>query len=199
MKIIFIFLFFIFLSGCHHDQKVSQTNNICQLLSKNPHWLWATEKAQKRWRVPMSLMMAIINQESHFQRGAEPKRKWLWHKIPWFRPTSAEGFAQATDETWYVYCKSRHRLSANRDNFSDAVDFVGWYINYAHQKIRIAKNDPYAAYLVYHEGPRGFSEKSYRHKYWLLHVARKVKKQAWRYHHQLTHCLKKLPKPPWWY
>lgn len=197
--ILLIFVALISLTGCSSQTKTPKASNLCHLFLKTPRWLWAAEKAEHRWRVPMSLLMAVIYQESHFRRGAAPKRTKLFNSIPWLRPTSAEGFAQATNETWRVYCRNRQRFSANRDDFSDAVDFVAWYVSYAHQKLRIAKNDPYRAYLAYHEGITGYKRKSYRAKFWLRIVARKVRRRSYRYHRQLVQCLHTLPKKPWWY
>ncbi len=197
-RLIAFFLSAVILVGCSKEPVPKHANNLCLLFLDRPHWLWAAEKAQHRWRVPMSELMAVMYQESHFRRGATPKRQKLFKIIPWFPSTTAEGYAQATNETWRVYVKNRHRLSADRDRFSDAVDFVAWYISYAHQKLRISKANPYTAYLAYHEGVNGYQQKSYWHKIWLKHVAKKVQKRAKKYHNQLMGCLHTLPKRPWW-
>lgn len=187
------------LCACDSNAFTTNSNNVCRLFVKNPHWYWAAQATEERWQVPMSLLMAVINQESHFQRGAEPPRIKILHLIPWFHPSTAEGYAQATNETWRVYCRSRNLVSANRDKFEDAIDFVGWYVNYAHRQLGLPKNDPYLDYLAYHEGLGGYAHQSYRHKYWLKHVARKVERRAIRYHQQLASCLQSLPTRPWWY
>lgn len=194
-----LIVFVLQLSGCSSEPVPKHADNLCRLFLDRPHWLWDAEKAQHRWRVPVSELMAVMFQESHFRRGATPARQKLFNYIPWLPKTTAEGYAQATNETWRVYVQNRKRLSADRDRFADAVDFVGWYISYAHQKLRIAKSDTYAAYLAYHEGILGYQQKSYKHKFWLKHVARKVKKRAQLYHVQLMRCMHQLPKRPWWY
>ncbi|OGT46328.1 MAG: hypothetical protein A3F17_09115 [Gammaproteobacteria bacterium RIFCSPHIGHO2_12_FULL_41_15] len=186
------------LNGSSHAA-TKNIENVCQVFLDNPRWLWAASEAQQRWQVPISLMMAVIFQESHFVKDAEPPRKKLFNLIPWVRPTTAEGYPQATDDTWHLYCKNRKRVSASRNSFSDAVDFIGWYISYAHGKLRIAKTDAYAGYLAYHEGIQGYATKSFNHKFWLKHVARNVQQRAMRYHQQLAQCQPRLPVRPWWY
>lgn len=179
--------------------QASADETICQLFIKHPNWLWAAEKAQDHWHVPISELMAIIYQESHFAEHAAPKRLMLWHYIPWTRKTSAFGYAQATNATWQLYCQNRGRLSADRSDFADAVDFVGWYASFAHEKLHIAKNDTYNIYLAYHEGINGYKSRSYQNKHWLTHVAGKVSQHKQQYHQQLMQCLHHLPKKPWWF
>jgi hypothetical protein len=44
--------------------------------------------------------------------------------IPWFRPTTAHGFAQATDATWKLYKLKTGNTNASREDFEDAVDLA---------------------------------------------------------------------------
>ena len=59
-----------------------------------------------------------------------------------------------------------------RDNFRDAADFVGWYVDRAHRIAGISKSDAYRHYLAYHEGVGGFKRGTFKSKRWLLGVAR---------------------------
>ena len=198
-RIALVIVLFTALAGCSRHHGAVHSHNICHIFVSHPSWYWAALDAQQRWHVPMSVMMAFIHQESHYQAEAQPARRYLAGKIPWFRPTSARGYAQATDATWQVYCRNRGRISASRGRFDDAVDFIGWYISWAHQVLKIAKNNPRALYLAYHEGLAGYQQaKSHKQKKVFV-LAKQVERQAWQYHHQLQSCMHRLPlRPAWW-
>jgi hypothetical protein len=173
-------------------------NNLCSVFQQYPKWYWATQRVQEQWGVPISVQMAVIYQESRFSAKAKPPRQKLLWIIPWTRPTSAFGYSQATDESWRVYQHSTSNSSANRDAFSDAVDFIGWYIDQAHRRAGVPKGDPYRVYLAYHEGTGGYIRGTHLYKRWLLDVAKKVTHQAWIYHMQLMRCHDSLPQKHWW-
>ena len=198
--IIFGIGFIVLLSGCDSSTPPSHPNNLCRVFRDRPTWYWAAKESRHKWHIPISVQMAIMHQESHFLSGAEPPRKKLFGKIPWFRPTTALGYAQAVDETWRRYVKSVGKVSAGRDDFSDAVDFIGWYAHLLHRKLGIANSDARSIYLAYHEGMDGYHRRTYLNKLWLLHVANKVQRHATRYRKQLLRCEKHLPnKPFWWF
>ena len=46
---------------------------------------------------------------------------------PWV--STAAGYAQAKDEVWGDYQKSTGRNWASRQDFDDAIYFVGWYMD----------------------------------------------------------------------
>ena len=167
-------------------------NNVCNIFKQYPNWYFSARKSQMRWKIPMSIMMAIIYQESSFSATAKPPREKLLWIIPWFRPTSAFGYSQALDDSWRWYKKSTKSYSANRDAFDDAIDFVGWYSDLASRKAGISKGDPYNLYLAYHDGIGGYTRGTYKSKGWLMKVAKKVEQRAWSYHRQLQSCLNKL-------
>lgn len=169
-------------------------NNICNIFNQYPDWYFAAQKSQARWHVPISVMMAIIYQESSFSATAKPPRDKLLGVIPWFRPTSAFGYSQALDDSWRWYQSSVHDHSANRDAFDDAIDFVGWYSDQANRKAGISKGDAYNLYLAYHDGIGGYTRGTYKSKQWLINVAKKVDKRAWNYHQQLQSCMNTLPE-----
>lgn len=199
MRFIFIIFFFsIFLCGCSTPPPKHQ-NNICAIFKEYPHWYWATLNTQHRWHVPIGVQMAIIGEESHFQSSIRPPRGKLLHWIPWFRETSAEGYAQALNNTWRLYLQETHQRSASRSNFAKSVDFIGWYAHRVHRAIGIPINNAYAIYLAYHEGIQGYLQKDYMHEPWLMAVARKVQRRANLYHRQLIHCENKLSRKPWWW
>ncbi|MBN1684040.1 MAG: transglycosylase SLT domain-containing protein [Gammaproteobacteria bacterium] len=190
------FILFIF-SSCttpppHHVE------NICSIFRQYPDWYWNAQKVEKRWGLPIPVLMAVVYQESRFNATAKPPREKLLWIIPWCRPTTAYGYSQALKETWYLYKRDTGHNGADRDTFADAVDFIGWYANLAHRRVGISKANAYQVYLAYHEGTGGYAQKTYLKKSWLIQVARNVQRRAWIYRTQLDQCRTSLPTKPWW-
>lgn len=196
-KFIFLLSIVLFLAGCATKPPKS-TSNICNIFKEYPEWYFAALKTQKKWGVPISVSMAIMNQESSFQHSVRPPRTKLLGFIPWKHPSSAFGYAQATNETWVYYKESTHSHSVNRSSFDDAIDFIGWYGDMAQRKLGISKQDPYELYLAYHEGFGGYKRGSYKSQPWLMNISKKVNNQAWVYHSQLDQCKADLPTKHWW-
>tara|TARA_Y100001938_G_C7897334_1_gene332836 strand:- start:273 stop:707 length:435 start_codon:yes stop_codon:yes gene_type:complete len=132
--------------------------------------------------------MAIMRQESAFQNRIKPERTKLLGLIPWKRKSSALGYSQAIDATWDWYRKENNKPLASRVNFSDAVDFTGWYMNKTVQINGISTSDAYNQYLAYHEGHGGFKKKSFNDKDWLINTARDVDERSKKYKSQLKEC-----------
>lgn len=172
-------------------------NNICAIFQQEPNWYHDAARTQKRWGVPMSTLMAIMYQESRFQPTVKPPRTKLFAVIPWVRPTSADGFSQATYETWWQYQDDTNNFAAQRSNFKDAIDFVGWYSRMAHRKLGIPLNNAYELYLAYHEGLQGYASHSYARQPWLMRVSHRVQAQANRYHAQLERCGSEFKRQSW--
>lgn len=63
---------------------------------------------------------------------------------------------------WYID-KTGNR-GADRNDFDDATDFIGWYANYTYKTLGVSKWDAYKQYLAYHEGHGGFKRKTYLKK-----------------------------------
>jgi hypothetical protein len=154
-----------------------------------PEWKYATLETQRKYGVPITVQMAIIHQESSFVADAKPPREKLFGIVPWNRPTSALGYSQAIDHTWRLYKRSAGRYWAERENFADADDFIGWYASRAKLLSGVQPTDAYSLYLAYHEGLHNYNHQSYYGKPWLLHVARRVQARARTYYGQLTRCL----------
>jgi hypothetical protein len=162
-------------------------NDVCAIFEEKDDWYAAARKAQRRWGVPVAVQMAIINRESSFVDDARPPFEWFG-PIPLGRPTTAYGYSQATDPTWERYLKSSGNGGADRDDFGDAADFVGWYAHQSYTQLGIHKHDAYRQYLAYHEGQGGYRRGTYRKKVWLLKAARSVDATAGRYRRQLAGC-----------
>jgi len=179
------------LSGCS-TKPPSNKDNICAIFSEKRGWYKDAKKASRRWGTDISVMMAFMHQESSFMARAKPPRKKLLWIIPGPRPASAYGYAQATDPTWRAYKRSTGRGGADRNDFDDAVDFIGWYNDQSQRRNQISKSDAYHLYLAYHEGQGGFKKRTFRNKQWLKDVATKVSKRSGMYRAQLNGCEKKF-------
>jgi hypothetical protein len=176
----------------------SQTDNLCDIFREKSGWYEDARKSRSQWGVPISVMMAIMHQESRFVATAKPPRKKIFGFIPGPRPSDAYGYSQAKDDTWTWYQRSSGNYGADRDDFGDAIDFVGWYGNMSNKQNGIAKDDTFRLYLAYHEGHGGYAAKSYQSKGWLVDVARKVDRQANTYNSQLKGCVQELDQEKWW-
>jgi hypothetical protein len=188
------------LSACamFRETRPSSTANACDIFEEKDDWYPAAHKAEKRWGVPVALQLAIIKQESGFEPTAKPpRRKFLW-LIPTVRPSNAYGYGQVLDSTWKTYRSETGRWGADRDEFEDVADFIGWYCATSHDKLGIAKSDAYNQYLAYHEGQGGYQRGTYRGKGWLKDVARNVEAQTRRYQDQLSRCADRLDDGSWW-
>ncbi len=167
-------------------------NDSCAIFEEKSRWYRSAQDAYLRWGVPIDVQLAIIHQESRFVDDAKtPRRKLLW-VIPWTRQSSAYGYAQATDTTWKRYIRATGNSGADRDDFDDVTDFIGWYVDLSHRKAGIPKSDAYRQYLAYHEGQTGYLQGTWRDKAWLQRVARKVEARAARYRTQLARCQEDL-------
>jgi len=199
---VFGLLWALLLTGCV-SMPPGNTMNACQIFWEYPAWYQASKTVQTRWHVPISVQLAIINQESHFRANAAPPRERLLWIILWKRPTTAYGYSQALDDTWKHYQQETHHARTSRSEFADAVDFIGWYATKAHQRLHIPRTNAYRLYLAYHEGLDGYKHKTYLTQPWLMDVAHKVQDIAWLYRKQIVQCQYSLDHMPtksaWWH
>jgi hypothetical protein len=175
--------------GCAGRQhSPANPDNICLIFREKSNWYDKARASYRRWGTPIPVLLAILHQESGLEAKAKPPRRTCLCIFPGPRPSSAYGYAQALDETWERYQRSTGNRGADRDDFGDAVDFVGWYCYLSHTECGISRGDAYNLYLAYHEGREGFKRGTYRRKQWLLRVAGKVRLRASRYAGQLASC-----------
>ena len=174
-----------------------QTDNVCDIFREKSGWYAHARESRARWGVPISVSMAFMHQESRFVATAKPPRKKLWGFIPGPRPSDSYGYSQAKNSTWEWYQRSTGNYGADRDDFGDAIDFIGWYNNVSNKQLGIDKQDAFRLYLAYHEGHGGYRKQSYRSKEWLVDVARKVDRRANRYDSQLQDCSEELEPRGW--
>jgi len=166
--------------------------DLCEIFRDKPNWYRSAKKSVDRWGGNIHVPMAIIYQESSFKRKARPPRKYHLGFIPGKRASDAYGYAQALKGTWGEYKTASGRRSADRDDFSDAFDFVLWYMSVTQQRNQVSKWDAYAQYLNYHEGQGGYSRGSYKSKQWLINVAKRVEARSKSYSAQLNQCKAEL-------
>lgn len=196
-RFVLTIIFSLILASCSTTPK--QTDNICSMLDKRNSWYQDANRSYKKWGVPVHVQMAIIHQESRFNDDARPERKSFLWIFPGSRPSSAYGYAQVLDSTWQWYINKSGNNGADRDDFGDVTDFIGWYGNLTSTQLKVSKWDAYGQYLAYHEGHGGYSRGSYWKKPWLVAVAKKVKRRADSYAKQLYGCRKQLEKSGFWF
>ncbi|MFQ5488258.1 MAG: transglycosylase SLT domain-containing protein [Gammaproteobacteria bacterium] len=173
--------------------------DVCAIFREKPGWYRDTVASFEKWGVPVHVQMAIMRQESAFRSLARPPRKMLWGFIPTTWLSSAYGYAQVKNETWDWYRRQSGNGDADRDDFGDAVDFIGWYGRLSQEQLGISKWDAYRQYLAYHEGHGGYRRRSYRDKAWLQQAAQRVANTARRYRAQLAACRGELERSPWYW
>jgi len=193
-----LILFGVFLLIACSNAPPKNINNSCEIFSEKDDWYDAAKESYERWGVPIHVQLAIIHQESSFKHDAETEMEYFLWIIPIGRKSTAFGYAQVKDATWDWYIKSTGNTGADRDDFDDAVDFIGWYGKQSYTMLKISKWDTYNQYLAYHEGHGGYKRKSYNKKQWLTNIARKVESNAKRYSAQLKTCEEEL-NSGWWF
>ncbi len=187
--LLFLSIFLLlFTASCATPSPPRRTDNICEIFREHGDWYDAAYESYKRWGVPIYVMMAIMYQESGYVADARPPRTTCLWVFPGPRPSSAYGYAQAKDETWKEYQKQTGNSWADRDDFEDAIDFVGWYCYLSHRHCGISRKNARSLYLAYHQGRGGFNRRTYQKKQWLLRVADKVQRRSDRYRGQLAAC-----------
>ncbi|MCL5255828.1 hypothetical protein [Aliidiomarina haloalkalitolerans] len=181
----------VFVTGCSTSPP-RDAENICNIFEERRDWWRAAKSMNKEWGAPIHVPMAIMYQESSFRHNAAPPRRYILGFIPWKRLSDAYGYAQAKTGTWDDYIRETGNRRARRDNFADAIDFVGWYMDKTYRINGVSKYDAYAQYLNYHEGWGGYQRQTYLQKQWLVQVSRNVDSRATRYAQQLNQCEAKL-------
>jgi hypothetical protein len=192
------FLLAFLLAGCSTSPPKT-VENACTIFEEKDDWYDATRAAERKWGTPIQVQLAIIRQESSFRHDAKPPRDTLLGIPMWWRVSDAYGYAQVKDDTWDWYVDKTGNWFADRDDFEDATDFIGWYTDVSQRTLGISKWDAYNQYLAYHEGHGGWKRKTHNGKPWLKNVARKVDSYARTYGTQLKRCRDELDSGwGWW-
>lgn len=142
------------LAGC--AKQPTQTHNACAVLDQKKgffnNWEKQAKAAERKYGIPMPIILATINTESGYKHNARPPRTKLLGFIPWKRQSTAYGYSQALNGTWDHYKKATGNWNANRKNFGDAADFIGWYHRESVRRNGVSPNDAGALYLNYYLG-----------------------------------------------
>ena len=199
LKIIFAALIAsLFLSACT-VLPPQNTSDICDIFFEKRDWYDAAKDMQNKWGVPIHVPMSMMYQESSFRAKARPpKDYYFFGLIPWGHVSTAYGYSQAKTPTWDDYVRETNNSWADRTDFDDAIDFMGWFISKTHKINKVSKWDAEKQYLNYHEGWGGFKRGSYKKKLWLGKVAKTVQSRALTYAQQLKTCEEELSKGWFW-
>lgn len=185
-------ILFMFLASCGggsgNYSAPRQLDDACAIVRERPQYLRAMKATERRWDVPVHVLMAMIYQESKFVGNARTPHTFALGVIPMGRQSTAYGYSQALNGTWEEYQASAGSRRSKRDDIGDATDFMGWYMDQSAQSLNIAKTDAERQYLAYHEGRTGFVNQSYLGKPWLVEVAAAVGARSEMYRQQLAYC-----------
>ncbi|MBB3979078.1 hypothetical protein GGQ64_004314 [Rhizobium azooxidifex] len=188
MRCVFVVVLTMMLVACGTVPR--QTDNACAVFEQRDglfeNWERSARRVEREYGVPVAVLMATVYAESGYRYNAKPPRRKLLGFIPWKRVSSAYGYSQALDGTWASYKKQTGRWMAKRNDFGDAIRFIGWYHHQSHLKNGIALNDAYRLYIAYHEGHAGYKRGS-----WSAPAkagANRASKMAARYSSQLRNC-----------
>lgn len=193
----FILGLLLVMAGCS-TLPPAKPNDLCAIFDDKPSWYKQAYSAQKNWGSSIPVMMSIMYQESMFKHNARPARTKILWIFPGPRPSDAYGYPQAKDDVWNEYQDQSGNGWSRRDNFKDAIDFVGWYNKQSQKRSKIGLNDSYNLYLAYHEGHGGFNRGTYNKKKWLMNTARKVEDRSQQYAYQLRNCEERFKGSWWW-
>ena len=179
-----------FLASCGGGNFSAPRNldNACAIVDERPQYFRAMQDTERKWGVPVPVLMAIIHQESKFVGNARTPHRYALGIIPMGRQSSAYGYSQALDATWDEYRDEQNRRGARRDRIDDATDFMGWYMTQSRDTLGISLADAQTQYLAYHEGRTGYANGSHNDKPWLIEVAARVGSRAQTYSDQLASC-----------
>jgi hypothetical protein len=190
LKIVPVLLLMALCASCATPPR--HINDVCAVFDQRDGWFndWraAATRAEKRYGVPVPVLMATLRKESGFKAHARPPRTKLFGFIPWTRPSSAYGFSQALNGTWDQYKRESGNFAARRSSFADAADFVGWYHAKSAANLGIARNDTYNLYLAYYLGWTAYSRGDWKSQPGVQSYARATAEMANRYAGQLQGC-----------
>lgn len=163
-------------------------DDACSIVDQRPGYLRAFRATERKWGVPIPVLMAIIYQESKFIGNARPPHRYALGVIPVGRQSSALGYSQALDGTWAEYQREEGGSRARRTDIGDATDFMGWYMTDTLTELGIPLNDTRNQYLAYHDGRAGYRRGTWRGKPWLIRIAGELEVRAAMYDSQLRAC-----------
>ncbi len=179
------------LAGCGSTPPAS-INDVCAVFAQRDgffnDWYDDARRAERKYGIPVPVLMATMRVESGFDGDARPPRNKFLGIVPMKRKSTAFGYSQALNGTWSQYRKETGRSMARRTDFGDSVDFVGWYYAKTVQKYGIPRDDAYSLYLSYRTGWSGFGRGVWRNNPGAMKTATKTANMASSYAFQLRNC-----------
>lgn len=170
----------------------SRINNICAVFEQQNgffnNWHSAAKRTERKYGIPVHVLMATVRKESGFKANARPPRKQILGFIPGKRASSAYGYSQALNGTWSQYVSESGNWGARRNSFGDAVDFVGWYHSKTVANHGVSPNDAFRLYLAYYSGWSGYARGSWQSNAGIQKYARDTQTMANNYAAQLQSC-----------
>lgn len=167
-------------------------NSVCAVFDQNDGWFnnWhsAAAATERKYGIPVPVLMATIRKESGFQSNARPPRRYYLGIIPGKRASSAYGFSQALDGTWAQYKRESGNFAGRRSNFDDAVDFVGWYHQKTVSTFGVSPRDTFKLYLAYFSGWSAYKQGAWQSNGSLQKYAMDTATIAANYEAQLSAC-----------
>ncbi|HCY48531.1 MAG TPA: hypothetical protein DHV03_07585 [Alphaproteobacteria bacterium] len=177
----------VFVASCASKSPPRNPRDACQIMREKDGWYEAMAATRAKYGIPISSQLAIMRQESAFVHDARPPRTYFLF-IPTGRISSAYGYSQALDGTWDHYQKSTGNRWADRDDFDDASDFIGWYTSITHRRYGVPFRNVRDHYIAYYVGHGGYGRGKWKSNDWLLKIAAKVQRYADNYYDQLSAC-----------
>ncbi|MBJ3776753.1 transglycosylase SLT domain-containing protein [Acuticoccus mangrovi] len=179
------------LAGCGSTPPTS-INDVCSVFSQRSgmfdNWYADAKKAERKYGIPVHILMATMRVESGFQGNARPPRRKVMGFIPGKRQSTAYGYSQALNGTWAQYRKETGQSMARRGDFGSSVDFVGWYYAKTINLYGVPRDDAYSLYLSYRTGWSGYGRGSWQDDAGIRRTAARTANFAQSYQAQLADC-----------
>lgn len=188
------------LVGACSPSPPEKPHDLCSIFREREDWYEAARDSYRRWGVPVPTQLAVIQRESSFRSDARPPRRWYLGFIPGARLSSAYGYGQVLDDTWERYSLATDNLWANRADFADVTDFIGWYGQLGETRYGIPKKDVRAFYASYHVGHSGYRQGLHHRHPTARRAIGDVERRAAIYATQYARCQKQLDDSldSWW-
>lgn len=196
MKSLVPLIWVVVLAGCASTAPPRNQSDACAIFDSKKGWYDAAADSAERYGISEGTILAFMKQESSFVHDARPPRKKILWIIPGPRASNAFGYAQAKTETWAEY-KRDANWGADRDDFRDAADFIGWYNARSARTLGISRRNAKHLYYAYHEGMGGYKRGTYKKKAWLQQVATRVGSTAQTFDRQIAGCRHSLSRGFW--
>ncbi len=179
------------LAGCGSTPPTA-INDVCAVFGQRDgffeDWYEDAKDAERKYGIPVAVLMATMRVESGFDGDARPPRKKVLGVVPWKRPSSAYGYSQALNGTWDQYRRETGRTAARRGDFGASVDFIGWYHSKTVGMYGVPPDDAYSLYLSYLTGWSGYGRGAWRNHPHAQKTAQKTASIAETYTAQLQMC-----------